>query len=59
MISHRNKYTEWEKQLLENYKLWGMDNLDLIEVLDGLRELNNDRKQRLANPPSGETQQSE
>lgn len=34
-------YPEWEKQLLENYKIWGVDNLDLIKILVGLRELTN------------------
>lgn len=47
---------EWEKQFLKNYKLWGMDNLDLIEILDGLRELKNDRKQKLDRQTHRKTQ---
>jgi hypothetical protein len=32
---------EFENILLKDYKLWGLDNLDLIEILDVLRELKN------------------
>lgn len=47
MTLPKNNYEELEELLLQNYKVWGLDNLDLIEVLDGLRELKNARKQRM------------
>jgi hypothetical protein len=44
MTLPKNNYDQLEEVLLQDYKLWGMDNLDLIEILDGLRELKNARK---------------
>ena len=53
MISPKNKkYADFEKLLYKNYRLWGLDNLDFIEILDGLRELKNARKQRMDNSSS-------
>lgn len=36
-----DEYTEFENILLKDYKLWGLNNLDLIEILDALRTVRN------------------
>jgi hypothetical protein len=56
MTLPKSNYEELEEQLLQNYKIWGLDNLDLIEILNEFRELKNARKQRMDNSSGGETQ---
>jgi len=41
ITSKTNKYKEFEKQLIENAHIWGLNNLDVIEILANLREFKN------------------
>lgn len=36
-----SNYEALREQLLNNYKIWGLDNLEVIEILDALREYEN------------------
>lgn len=37
----QNKYEEFEALLIDNAHIWGLDNLDVIEVIANIRELTN------------------
>ena len=36
-----NKYEEFETLLIDNAHIWGLNNLDIIEIISNIRELTN------------------
>lgn len=37
----KNKYEQLEELLIDNASIWGMDNLDVIEIIANIREFEN------------------
>lgn len=40
-IQKNSKYEEFEALLIDNAHTWGLDNLDVIEVIANIREITN------------------